>query len=194
MSSTITQISGKPFILPVSEDLFIKSRCFTISEPISPSVAKEACQNLLDLRTKSDDPITIFINSPGGDIDSGNAIIDMIEFCQASGTPVSTVAIGMAASMASLILIAGSKGHRFCTPRSKILLHQPIVGFQGQVTDAEIICANVKAEKSNIIDFLSKRTNRSAKQIAKDIERDLILTATQALEYGAVDHIGFPAT
>lgn len=188
----ITRLNGKDLIFPVRDLMLNKERVISIDEPVSTPLASEFVLTIKSLALKSKDRITLIINSPGGSVSDGNAMIDVIEECKESGIEVCTVATGLVASMASILLASGTKGSRYATRRAKVLIHQPVIGFSGQVTDAEIAYTLGKQAKADLIEYLAETTNTSAKKIAKDIERDYIMGADEALEYGIVDKIGYP--
>ncbi|MCR5327742.1 MAG: ATP-dependent Clp protease proteolytic subunit [Saccharofermentans sp.] len=190
--NVIAKINGKDGVFPVRDLMANKQRLITIDEPISTPLASEFVLTMKALALKSKDRITILINSPGGSVSDGNAMIDAITECQENGIEVATVATGLVASMASILLASGTRGSRYITSRAKVLIHQPIIGFSGQVTDAEIAYTLGKQAKNDLIDYLAETTTTSAKQIAKDIERDYIMGAKEALKYGIVDKIGYP--
>jgi ATP-dependent Clp protease protease subunit len=138
---------------------------------------------------EADDPekdISLYINSPGGVISSGMAIYDTIKFIK---NDVVTICIGQAASMAAILLAAGSKGKRFALPNSKIIIHQPMGGFQGQATDILIQAKEMKKIKENTIKILSELTGQKVSRIGADIERDFIMNSQEALEYGIIDKV-----
>ena len=138
---------------------------------------------------EAEDPerdISIYVNSPGGIISAGMAIFDTMKFVK---NDIVTICLGQAASMSAIILAAGAKGKRFTLPNSKIIIHQPLGGFQGQATDILIQADEMKKVKDNIISILSDHTGKDNKQIAKDIDRDYIMTAQEALRYGIVDRV-----
>ncbi|WP_277870343.1 ATP-dependent Clp endopeptidase proteolytic subunit ClpP [Candidatus Pantoea edessiphila] len=130
--------------------------------------------------------INIYINSPGGIITSGMSIYDTMKFV----TPdVSTICIGQACSMSAFLLAAGTEGKRFCLPHSRVMIHQPLGGYQGQATDIEIHAREILKVKKCMNELLAKHTGKSLKQIENDTERDYFLSAKEALEYGIVDSI-----
>ena len=190
--NVLNRINGQDNLMPSFDYLANKSRVLYLTEPITTPVATVMMADLACLKQKSNLPITIFISSPGGEMDAGGAIIDAIEDCQNGGISVITVATGLVASMASVILAAGTKGKRYITPRARVLIHQPLVGFQGQATDAQIALNEGLKKKKQLIQYLSERTGKTEKQIAQDIERDYILDAKESLKYGIVDVIGYP--
>lgn len=138
---------------------------------------------------EAEDPekdVSIYINSPGGIISSGMAIYDTMRFIK---NDVVTICIGQAASMAAILLSAGTKGKRFALPNSKIIIHQPLGGFEGQATDVLIQAEEIRRVKEKTIDILSLHTGQKKEKIAADIERDRIMDPDEALKYGIIDSI-----
>ena len=137
----------------------------------------------------SEDPdkdINLYINSPGGSVTAGMAIYDTMQYTKAD---VSTICVGMAASMGAFLLSAGAKGKRFALPNSEIMIHQPLGGTQGQATDMKIHVDRMLKIKENLNQILSKNTGQSLETIQRDTERDNFMTAQQAMEYGLIDKI-----
>lgn len=130
--------------------------------------------------------ISIYINSPGGAVYSGLGIYDTMQFINCD---VSTICTGMAASMASVLLCAGAKGKRFALPHSRVMIHQPLGGVNGQASDIEIMAKEILKLKSELYDIISKHSGQAVEQIEKDADRDHWLTAQEALEYGMIDSI-----
>ena len=133
-----------------------------------------------------DKDINLYINSPGGVITSGMAIYDTMQYIKCD---VSTICIGMAASMAAFLLAAGAKGKRFALPNSEIMIHQPLGGMQGQATDIKIHADRIIKTKETLNTILSERTGQSLETIMKDTERDNFMSAVQAKEYGLIDEV-----
>jgi ATP-dependent Clp protease protease subunit len=133
-----------------------------------------------------DRDITLYINSPGGSITSGFAIYDTMQYIKPD---VSTICIGMAASMGAFLLAAGTKGKRFALPNSEIMIHQPLGGIQGQATDIKIHTERLMRMKDTLNSILSKNTGQPLEKIEKDVERDYFMTAQEALEYGIIDKV-----
>jgi len=155
--------------------------------PINDDVANIIQAQLLFL--ESNDPkadIMLYINSPGGVVYSGLGIYDTMQTIQPD---VATICTGMAASMASILLAAGAKGKRSALPHSRVMIHQPMGGAEGQASDIEITAREIIKLKDELYDILSDHTGKSVKQIAKDADRDHWMTAKEALEYGMVDNI-----
>lgn len=167
----------------------LEDRIIFLSDPIDTKVANTIIAQLLYLESQdATKDISLYINSPGGSIYDGMAIIDTMNYIKCD---VSTICIGMAASMAALILTSGCKGKRMILPNSRVLIHQPLVsgGIGGQTTDMQIHINEMVKLKDLTIDILHKTTNQPKDKIVKDIDRDNYLNAQEALEYGLVDKI-----
>lgn len=138
---------------------------------------------------ESEDPhkdIHLYINSPGGSVDAGMGIFDTMQFIRPA---VNTICVGMAASMGAFLLAAGEKGKRFALPHSRIMIHQPLGGVQGQATDMEIVTREILRTKRTLNRILAQNSGRPYRQVARDTERDYYMTAQEALEYGLIDQI-----
>ena len=167
--------------------LLLKERIVFLGTPINDQVANLIIAQLLFLaREDADKDINLYINSPGGVISAGLAIYDTIQLIQPD---VSTICLGMAASMATVILTAGAKGKRFALPNSTIHLHQAVGGAQGQAADIEIAAREIMRLQEIIRGLLVKHTGQTMEKIAHDTDRDFYLTSEQAVEYGIVDDI-----
>lgn len=165
----------------------LKDRIVFVSGEINDDSANTIIAQLLFLQ--AEDPkkeIKMYINSPGGVIYSGLAIYDTMNQLSC---PVSTIAVGMAASMGSILLCSGTKGKRFALPNAMIHIHQPLGGAQGQASDIEINAREVLRLKDLLADILAKNTGQKKEKIAKDADRDFYMTAAQALEYGIIDKV-----
>jgi ATP-dependent Clp protease protease subunit len=165
----------------------LNERIIFLGTPIDDQVANLVVAQLLHL--ESQDPekdISIYINSPGGSIYSGLAIYDTMRFVKPD---VATMCVGVAMSMGSLLLAAGTKGKRAVLPNSRILIHQPSAGFEGQSTDIEIHAREILKMRKEIDAIYAEATGKSEEQVRADMERDRFFTAEQALEYGLVDKI-----
>src|SRR4051794_5690112 len=165
----------------------LRERVIFLGQPIDDQVANLVVAQLLHL--ESDDPdkdISIYINSPGGSIYSGLAIYDTMHFIKPD---VATMCVGVAMSMGSLLLAAGTKGKRAALPNSRILIHQPSAGFEGQSTDIEIHAREILNVRERIDQIYAEHTGLSQDQVRSDMERDRFFTAEQALEYGLVDRV-----
>lgn len=165
----------------------LKDRIIMLSGEINDQVANSLIAQLLFLDAQdSDKDIYLYINSPGGVITSGMAILDTMNLIKAD---VQTIAIGMAASMASVLLAGGAKGKRFALPHSEVLIHQPLGGAQGQQTEIEIAAEQILKSRKLLTTLLAQYTGKSEATILKDTERDHYLTAQEAKEYGLIDDI-----
>lgn len=164
----------------------LEDRIILLSGEINDNISNIIISELLYLDSISEEDITIYINSPGGEITSGMAIYDTMNYIKSD---VSTICIGMAASMAAFLLSSGEKGKRFILPNSEVMIHQPLGGVQGQATDIKIASDRILKIKNKINKILSKNTGNNIKQIEIDTERDNYMNSKEALEYGIVDKI-----
>ena len=165
----------------------LKERIVFIVGPINDNVASLVTAQLLFL--ESEDPkkeISLYINSPGGLVTAGLGIYDTIQYVKPD---VSTLCIGQAASMGSFLLAAGAKGKRFSLPNSRIMVHQPSAGFQGQATDIEIHANEVMSLKKRLNEIYSKHTNKSVEEIKPALERDNFMTPEDAKDFGLIDKV-----
>ncbi len=167
--------------------LLLKERIVFLGTPISDPIANVIIAQLLYLeREDPDKGISLYINSPGGVISSGLAIFDTMQLINCE---VSTICLGMAASMATVLLSGGTKGKRYCLPNSTVHMHQAMGGAQGQATDIEIAAREILRLQDKIRTILSTNTGQDFDKIARDTDRDFYLTADQSVEYGLVDEI-----
>ena len=165
----------------------LKDRIIFLGTQIDDATANTIIAQLLFLEaTDPDKDIYIYINSPGGSVSSTIAIYDTIQYIRSD---VSTICIGMAASGAALILASGARGKRFALPNSRIMVHQPLGGAQGQVTDIEIQTRELKRIKDSINKILTRHTGQKHEKVEKDTERDFYMTAQESKEYGLVDEV-----
>jgi ATP-dependent Clp protease protease subunit len=165
----------------------LKDSIIFIGSEISDEVANSVIAQLLYLEAESPDrEISLYINSPGGSISAGIAIYDTMQFVRAE---VATIAVGQAASMAAVLLAAGRPGKRYSLPNSRIILHQPYGGYQGQASDIAIQAKEVLRVRESLNEILARHTRQSQEKIQADIERDFIMTAAEAKEYGLIDQI-----
>jgi ATP-dependent Clp protease protease subunit len=165
----------------------LKDRIIFLGTQIDDATANTIIAQLLFLEaTDPDKDIYIYINSPGGSVSSTIAIYDTIQYIRSD---VSTICIGMAASGAALILASGAKGKRFVLPNSRIMVHQPLGGAQGQVTDIEIQTRELKRIKDTINKILTHHTGQKFEKVEKDTDRDFYMTAQESKEYGLVDDV-----
>lgn len=165
----------------------LKDNIIFLGTPIDDQIANLIVAQLLFL--EAEDPekdINIYINSPGGSVTAGLAIYDTIQFIRPD---VTTICVGMCASMGALLLTAGAKGKRFALPNSRILIHQPSGGMQGQATDVRIHAEELIRIRELTSQILAKHTGQSLEQIESDVERDRYLSAVQAKEYGLIDEV-----
>ena len=165
----------------------LKERIIFVVGPIDDAVASVVCAQLLFL--EADNPtkdISMYINSPGGIVTSGLAMYDTMEYIRPE---ISTVCIGQAASMGSLLLTAGAKGKRYSLPNSKIMIHQPSGGFQGQATDIEIHAKEILSTRSLLNEIYVKHTGQKLDKIEKAMERDNFMTPEEALSFGLIDEV-----
>ena len=164
----------------------LKDRIIILSGEIDDNLANNVVAMLLYLDSLNHDDISIYINSPGGVITSGMAIYDTMNFIKSD---VSTICIGMAASMAAIILSSGTKGKRYALPNSEIMIHQPLGGASGQATDINIVANHIINLRTKLNKILSDNTNKDIKTIEVDTERDHYLSSDEALSYGLIDKI-----
>jgi ATP-dependent Clp protease protease subunit len=173
-----------------SYDIFsrlLKDRIIFLGTEINDQVANAIIAELLFL--EAEDPerdINLYINSPGGEVTAGLAIYDTMQFIKA---PVSTICVGQAASMAAVLLAAGAKNKRYALPNTRILIHQPWGGVQGQAKDIEIVAREIIRIKNKINEILSKHTGQPLEKIEKDTDRDYYMTSYEAKDYGIVDEV-----
>ncbi|MBQ8383803.1 MAG: ATP-dependent Clp protease proteolytic subunit [Spirochaetaceae bacterium] len=165
---------------------FLKTRQILLSGEVNKALAEKIVRQLLVMEADSDQPIRIFIDSPGGDVDAGYAIFDMIRFVKA---PVYCIGMGLVASAGALILLAADKSRRVAMPNSRYLIHQPLSGIKGVATDIEIHAQELEKIKAKINQVISQETGKPLDQVAKDTDRDYWLSATEALDYGLVSTV-----
>ena len=165
----------------------LKERVVFIVGAVEDQTANVVVAQLLYLESENPDKdINLYINSPGGPVTSGLAIYDTMQFIKPD---VSTMCIGQASSMGALLLAAGAKGKRFCLPHSRVMIHQPLGGFQGQATDIDIHAREILKIREQLNEILAAHTGQTVKTIAKDTERDNFMGPAEALEYGLVDQV-----
>ena len=168
----------------------LKERIVFVVGPIDDNVANLIVAQLLFCESENaDKDVQLYINSPGGSVTSGLAIYDTMQFINCE---VSTLCIGQAASMGALLLAGGSKGKRYCLPNSRVMIHQPSGGSQGQASDIEIQAKEILYLRERMNEIMASHTGRSPDQVAIDTERDNFMTANQALEYGLIDQVQEP--
>ena len=165
----------------------LKERVIFIVGQIEDHMANLVVAQLLFLESENPDKdISIYINSPGGVVTAGMAIYDTMQFIKPD---VSTLCIGQAASMGSLLLTGGAKGKRFSLPNSRVMIHQPLGGFQGQATDIDIHAREILKMRENLNGILAKHTGQDMETISKDTDRDNFMSAEMAVEYGLIDSV-----
>lgn len=165
----------------------LEDRIIFITGEIDDNVANTVVAQLIYLEGKNaDKDISLYINSPGGSISAGMAIYDTMKYIKCD---VSTICVGLAASMGAFLLAAGTKGKRMCLPNSEVMIHQPLSGVQGQVTDIQITANHVTRIKERMNKMLSENCNQPLEKIKKDVERDNWMNAEEAKEYGLVDKV-----
>ncbi|MFZ9722927.1 MAG: ATP-dependent Clp endopeptidase proteolytic subunit ClpP [Burkholderiaceae bacterium] len=165
----------------------LKERVVFLVGPVNDSSANLIVAQLLFLESENPDKdISLYINSPGGSVSAGLAIFDTMQFIKPA---VSTLCIGMAASMGAFLLAAGEKGKRFALPNSRVMIHQPLGGIQGQASDIEIHAREILKLRDKLNSILSERTGQPLETIARDTDRDNFMSSEDALKYGLVDRV-----
>jgi ATP-dependent Clp protease protease subunit len=165
----------------------LKERVIFLVGPVTESSANLIVAQLLFLESEnSEKDIYFYINSPGGMVSAGMAIYDTMQYIKPD---VSTLCIGQAASMGALLLTAGAKGKRYCLPNSRVMIHQPLGGFQGQASDIEIHAREILYLKARLNEILAKHTGRPVSEVEKDTDRDNFMSATESVNYGLVDAV-----
>jgi len=165
----------------------LKERVVFLVGPVDDMTANVIVAQLLFLEAENPDKdISLYINSPGGSVTAGMAIYDTMQFIKPD---VSTLCIGQAASMGALLLTAGAKDKRFCLPNSRVMIHQPLGGFQGQASDIEIHAKEILYLKDKLNRILSSHTGQKFENVAKDTDRDNFMSADDAVKYGLVDQV-----
>ncbi len=165
----------------------LKDRIIFIGEEIDERVASTVVAQLLFLEAEDPDKdICIYINSPGGSVSAGMAIYDTMQYIKPE---ISTIAIGMAASMGAFLLQAGAKGKRFALPNAEIMIHQPLGGTQGQAEDIRIHAEHILSIRSKLNAIIAENTGRPVEEVAKDTDRDNYMSAEEAVEYGLIDKV-----
>jgi ATP-dependent Clp protease protease subunit len=165
----------------------LKDRIIFLGTPVNDIVANAIIAQLLFLAAQdSDKDISLYINSPGGSITAGMAIYDTMQFIKPD---VSTICVGMAASMGAFLLAAGAKGKRYALPNSEVMIHQPLGGAEGQASDIEIRAKRILKMRDNLNNILAERTGQSFEKIERDTDRDNFMSAKEAMEYGLIDKV-----
>ncbi len=200
MSSAVENLGPQAAILPqvieegprgtFSFDLFsrlLRERVVFLSGQVEDMMANIAVAQLLFLESENPDKeISMYINSPGGSVTAGMGIYDTMQFVKPK---VATVCVGQAASMGAVLLAAGAKGKRFALPHSRIMIHQPLGGFQGQASDIDIHAREILYIRERLNGVLAQHTGKNIEEIAKDTERDNFMSADQARDYGLIDAV-----
>ncbi|NTX03360.1 ATP-dependent Clp endopeptidase proteolytic subunit ClpP [Myxococcus sp. CA040A] len=165
----------------------LKDRIIMLGTPVNDDVANIIVAQLLFLESEDPDKgINLYINSPGGSVTAGLAIYDTMQYVKC---PVSTICVGQAASMGALLLLAGARGKRYALPNSRIMIHQPLGGAQGQATDIDIQAKEILRLRSYINGLIVKHTGHTVERIEKDTERDYFMSAEDARQYGLIDEV-----
>ena len=199
MNKEVTKMSLVPYVIEQtnrgerSYDIFsrlLEDRIIFLGEEVNDATASLIVSQLLFLEAKDPDKdIQLYINSPGGSVTAGMAIYDTMQYIKCD---VSTICVGLAASMGAFLLSSGAKGKRIALPNSEILIHQPLIGgngLTGQATDIELAAKNLVRTKERLNEILAKNTGKSYEQIVQDTDRDNSMTAQEALAYGLVDKV-----
>lgn len=172
-----------------SYDIFsrlLKNRIILLSGEIDDNLANSVVAQILYLDSLNHDDISLYINSPGGSVTAGMAIYDTMNFVKSD---VSTICLGMAASMAAFLLSSGEKGKRYMLPNAEVMIHQPLGGAQGQATEIKIAAEHILKLRDKLNNILAKNTNQKIETIQKDTERDHFMDSEEALKYGIIDKI-----
>jgi ATP-dependent Clp protease protease subunit len=165
----------------------LKERVIFIVGPVEDHMANLVVAQLLFLESENPDKdIHLYINSPGGVVSSGLSIYDTMQFIKPD---VSTICVGQAASMGALLLTGGAKGKRFCLPHSRIMIHQPLGGFQGQASDIDIHAKEILQTRERLNRILAKHTNQPMERVERDTDRDRFMSGTEGVEYGLIDGV-----
>ena len=165
----------------------LKDRIVLLGTPIDDHVANSICAQLLFLESESPEKqINLYVNSPGGSVTSGLAIYDTMQYIS---VPVATLCIGQAASMAAVLLAAGEKGMRYSLPHSRIMIHQPMGGFQGQATDIAIQAKEIIRLRGELNGILAKHSGQTLERVEQDTERDYFMSGAEASTYGIIDQV-----
>ena len=168
----------------------LEDRIIFLTGEITDAVANTVVAQLIYLEAKNPNKdICLYINSPGGSVTAGMAIYDTMQYIKCD---VSTICVGLAASMGAFLLSGGAKGKRFCLPNGEVMVHQPLGGAQGQASDIIITANHIKRTKQKMIEIMASNTGQSVKKLEKDLDRDYFMTANEAKEYGLVDDVIAP--
>lgn len=164
----------------------LKERIIILTGEIEDTMSSSICAQLLYLSSISNDPIQMYINSPGGSVSAGMAIYDIMKYCKCE---ISTIGMGICASMAAVLLCSGTKGKRCALTNSEIMIHQPLGGMQGQAKDMEIAAQHMSKVKNRLYAILSEQSGQDIEVIKADCDRDYYMDADEAKAYGLIDHI-----
>lgn len=173
-------------LMDIESILFMQNRMVFITDVIDDSLASNIIKQLIYLASVSNEDITVVINSPGGSVTAGLAIYDTMSGISCD---VSTVCLGMAASMGAFLLAAGTKGKRYATPNSEVMIHQVMGGASGQAVDVQIAARRIGRKKDNLNDLLADFTGQPLERIQIDTDRDYFMTTQEAIEYGMIDGV-----
>ena len=196
MKNEIKNIQTMPYVITQnargerSYDIFsrlLEERIVFLADQVTDDTASIVIAQLLHL--EAEDPnkdISLYINSPGGSVTAGMAIYDTMQYIKCD---VSTICIGMAASMGAFLLAGGTKGKRYALPNAEIMIHQPSGGAQGQASEIQIVAEQIQKTKEKLNRIISENTGQPIEKVAKDTDRDNYMTAKEAMEYGIVDHV-----
>lgn len=183
--TVIERTNAKEYAYDIYSRL-LKDRIILLNGEIDDNTSNIIVAQLLYLDSLNHDDISIYINSPGGSITAGMAIYDTMNFIKSD---VSTICIGISASMAAFLLSSGSKGKRYCLPNSEVMIHQPLGGAQGQATEIKIAAERILKLKDKLNKILANNTGKDISEIQRDTERDFFLSANESLKYGIIDKI-----
>jgi len=188
----MTSLDGEQELADVAKSLnpmdsvLMKNRTLTLFGEINQDVSRRTAEKLLTLAFESDDPITLYISSPGGHVESGDTIFDMIRYIK---PVVRTVGTGWVGSIATHIYLAPEKEHRFCLPNTRFLIHQPHGGFGGDASDIEIHAREIVKTRERINGIIAAQTGQSLERVVEDTDRDYWMSAEESVEYGLVGKI-----
>ncbi len=185
----ITTIDGNDHLVDPISLTFIRDRCVFLYGEVNDESVLLVISQLRFLDSKSDRDIILIINSPGGSVSSGLALYDVINDLSSD---VVTIGNGIAASMGAFLLAAGTKGKRYITQSSEVMIHQPLGGVQGQATDISLVADHIQKVKGKLAWIMAENCGKDVSTVTSDMERDFWMSAIQAKEYGLVDHVGFP--
>lgn len=187
----ITKVNGNSILVDLNDYNFFRKREVHVNGEINDETAASICAQLRYLATKNNDVINLYINSSGGSITAGLAIFDTMQYIKPD---VSTICIGMAASMGAFLLAGGAKGKRYALPNAEVMIHQPSGGARGQATDICIHAENILRTKQKLNKILAENTGKPVEEVERDTERDNFMTAEEARAYGLIDEILYPSS